>query len=65
MGIMTYRRYIGAVNMAARLVAHNELHSLIKLSVWPSSLSKGTLGLFTAILGGSCMVTLFVFLWVE
>jgi hypothetical protein len=64
-GIMPCRRYIDAVNMAARLVAHNELRNLIKLSVWPSALSKGTLRLFTAILCGSCMVKLFVFLWVE
>jgi hypothetical protein len=60
---MTCRRYIDAVNMAAHMVAHNELYSLIKLSVWPPPLSKGTLRLFTANLGG--LVKLFVFLWVE
>lgn len=65
MGIMPCRRYIDAVNMAAHSVVHNELRSLIKLSVWPSALSKGTLSLFTAILDGSCTVKLFVFLWVE
>lgn len=48
------------------LMAYNELHSLIKLSVWVSPLSKAIVSLFTAILSNngdvSCVVIPYLFL---
>ena len=51
--------------MAVHLMAYNELHGLIKLSVQPSALSKAVKVLFTANLcyngDVSCTITSFVF----